>query len=158
MTDTPTRAGRRKFSPNEDDALRALVAEYGTEDWIRIASRMPRRDSRQCKERWYHYLSPALMPRPWSQEDDALLQRRVMEQGRTWKHFEMYFPGRTYISIKNRYNVLARRRLRSVRLNGGVTLPARSTQAPPPLPPDDDDFSEGLSSGDVFDWDDFTVF
>jgi hypothetical protein len=107
---------RSKFTPDEDARLRAIVAEKGTADWALIADLMPQRDSRQCKERWFHYLSPNLADRPWTKAEDAILEAKVAECGHKWKLFEAFFPGRVDISIKNRFNLLFRRRRRNVRL------------------------------------------
>jgi hypothetical protein len=142
---------KRKFSPAEDAALKQLVEENGTNDWAKIASQMRARDSRQCKERWYHYLMPELVKLPWAQADDILLECKVAEQGRKWKMFESSFPGRTDIDIKNRYNVLARRRLRRLRIpfDSAVKefayIPGNFVSEPPS--------PTGDFSTDVSDWD-----
>jgi hypothetical protein len=165
MIGYPSPIARRKFSAEEDDALKALVSEYGTEDWMLIALRMPRRDSRQCKERWCHYLAPELIQRPWSLEDDALLERRVSEHGHKWKLFENDFPGRTDISIKNRYNVLARRLLRWVRIEGGIPSEDIRTTAHTAIIDDPASVSDGSSNlsdpmiawpAEIFDWEEFS--
>jgi hypothetical protein len=162
MNEYRSAAGRRKFSPEEDDSLKALVAEYGTDDWTKIASRMPRRDSRQCKERWCHYLSPELVQLPWTADDDALLQRRVAEHGHKWKLFENDFPGRTDISIKNRFNVLARRSLRWVRIEEAVPsedpLPALVTAGIDDSSANtDSNFSDSMYAwpAEIFEWEEF---
>jgi hypothetical protein len=105
---------RRKFSPEEDDVLRALVSEHGIGDWSLIAAKMLDRDARQCKERWFHYLTPCLNQKPWTHTEDILLEAKVAEFGNRWKYFEFFFPGRSDVSIKNRYNVLMRRQRREI--------------------------------------------
>ena len=37
--------------PQEDATVRALVAEYGTKKWSQIASQLPGRLGKQCRER-----------------------------------------------------------------------------------------------------------
>jgi hypothetical protein len=106
---------RRKFSSEEDQALQLLVIRYGREDWNRIACLMPGRDSRQCKERWSHYLSPNIVQARWTKFEDELLEQQVAQHGHRWKMFEALFPGRVDISIKNRYNVLFRQKRRQIR-------------------------------------------
>jgi hypothetical protein len=106
---------RQKFTPHEDALLRAIVAEKGTADWSLIAEMMPQRDSRQCRERWLHYLSPNLMRYPWTKVEDAMLEAKVMEHEDKWKLFEHFFPGRVDMMIKNRFNLLFRRRQRDIR-------------------------------------------
>jgi hypothetical protein len=47
---------RSKFGPHEDVALVDLVCRYGVNCWQQIATHMPGRDARQCRDRWNHYL------------------------------------------------------------------------------------------------------
>jgi hypothetical protein len=47
---------RTRFKPDEDRALTELVYRHGVQNWHRIASLMPRRNARQCRDRWNHYL------------------------------------------------------------------------------------------------------
>jgi hypothetical protein len=101
---------KRKFSLDEDNMLRTLVKENGIGDWVKIAERMQDRDSRQCKERWFHYLAPHLTQQPWTRAEDILLEAKAAQDGHRWKHFEVFFPGRTDVGIKNRYNLLIRRK------------------------------------------------
>lgn len=106
---------RKHFTEDEDDQLRQLVELHGEDDWQTVSHFMPGRDSRQCKERWSHYLSPNLRTESWTPEEDDLLNHKVQEMGRKWKVFEIFFPGRTDISIKNRYNLLERKRRRDLK-------------------------------------------
>jgi hypothetical protein len=103
---------RRKFSLQEDQLLSSLVAEHGSRNWTKIASLMGDRSVRQCKERWANYLSQAPDGASWTLADDLLLERLVIERGHKWKAMEAHFPGKTDIQIKNRHNVILRRRKR----------------------------------------------
>jgi hypothetical protein len=105
-----TGTSRRKVSAEEDRTLQTLVIRYGKDDWRRIASFMPGRSSRQCKERWFHYLTPDIVQSRWTQAEDELLNEKVQQLGHKWKMFEAFFPGRVDVSIKNRYNVLLRQK------------------------------------------------
>jgi hypothetical protein len=98
-----------KFSLNEDILLRGLVCEYGENNWSQIASQMPNRNQRQCRERWFNYLSPTVRNVPWTDQEDALLLQKVAEQGHQWHRLATLFPLRTDINIKNRYHVLNRK-------------------------------------------------
>jgi hypothetical protein len=48
---------RSRFRPHEDDLLRVLVSQSETLCWAEIASQLPGRNVRQCRDRWNHYLS-----------------------------------------------------------------------------------------------------
>jgi hypothetical protein len=69
---------------------------------------MQDRDSRQCKERWTHFLAPEIVKSEWTKEEDLLLEMKVIEHGNKWKTFENYFPGRSGTNIKNRYRLILR--------------------------------------------------
>jgi hypothetical protein len=105
------RKRRYSFTPDEDDRLRELVSKYGTEDWSRIASKMRKRETRQCRERWNNYLAPNIVRAAWTPEDDTLLAQKVAELGRKWQHVAQFFQGRTDINVKNRWNHLRKHNL-----------------------------------------------
>jgi hypothetical protein len=100
---------KSKFTPEEDAFLRSLVAQFGTDNWQRVAIAMPGRNPRQCKERWYNYLCPLIQNSPWTQAEDDLLRQLVGEHGQKWVRIAKFFPLRTDINIKNRYVLLTRR-------------------------------------------------
>lgn len=41
-----------RWTPQEDAQLTQLVQQLGEGNWIRIATQMPGRSNRQCRERW----------------------------------------------------------------------------------------------------------
>lgn len=100
---------KSKFTREEDDLLRQLVAKHGQNSWSRIAEQMPHRNMRQCKERWINYLSPSVCSAPWTAEEDALLEQKYREFGRKWVRIALSFPNRTDSNVKNRWLVLSRR-------------------------------------------------
>lgn len=104
---------RMKFTPEEDKKLVELVLIYGFDDWQRISQLLPGRCPRQCKDRYFHYLSPHLAHDDWNAEMDQRLSNYVAQYGRKWKAFEAYFPGRTSVFLKNRYNKILRRKRRT---------------------------------------------
>jgi hypothetical protein len=103
---------RCRFSPEEDDLLRTLVAQLGTQDWTAISRHFLRRSPRQCRDRWKHYLSPDLLPEIWSDADNDLLFAKVAELGPRWAQIALLFPGRTDIRVKNHYMALKTKRER----------------------------------------------
>jgi hypothetical protein len=112
MTERIARRKRRySFTPDEDDRLRELVSKYGTEDWSRIASKMRKRETRQCRERWINYLAPNVVRTAWTPEEDTLLAQKVSEIGRKWQRVAQFFAGRTDINVKNRWNHLRKHNL-----------------------------------------------
>jgi hypothetical protein len=135
MQSPKSQARKSKFSPEEDAQLADLVAIHGDEDWITISCLMTGRNARQCRERWRHYLSPAVCLMPFSPEEDALLLHKYTEMGARWKSMGAYFPGRTDIMLKNRWLLLDRRQKRGDRapVAPRVTTSERpSVVVPPP--------------------------
>jgi hypothetical protein len=98
-----------KFIPIEDARLLELVGLFGETDWTSIANQMPDRTARQCRERWFYFLTPSIINGPWSADEDTLLLQKFAEFGSHWKTLTQFFPGRTEINIKNHYAALIRR-------------------------------------------------
>jgi hypothetical protein len=137
---------RMSFTTDEDDRLRTLVRKYGADNWTMISAKMPRRDRRQCRERWLNYLSPAVSNGPWTPDEEQLLRDKVSELGRRWKTIEAFFEGRTDINIKNHWKQmqkmdaeLAREKTRVPPLDPFVMLAASWTQ-------EKDDKKEGIGA------------
>ena len=111
----------RKFTQAEDQLLVTYVRKYGEKNWKTIAKMMDGRTPRQCRERFKYYLSTPLMNvSNWSQEEDALLLQKYQEMGSKWSQIALFFPGRTDINIKNRFN----RIMRTYKRNN-IALPLR---------------------------------
>ena len=100
---------RFAFTCDEDDRLRGLVSKYGEDNWAIIASKMKKRSTRQCRDRWINYLSPLAINGTWTPEEDQLLNEKVETYGRKWKFLTNFFFGRTDINIKNHYNFLQKK-------------------------------------------------
>ena len=97
---------RSVFSIEEDDKLRRLVKEYGTQEWDLISEIMKTRNPRQCRERWKHYLSAPNTNKPWTQKDDELLMANYKKYGKKWTKLAKCFRGRSDLSVKNRVEQL----------------------------------------------------
>ncbi|TFK27932.1 hypothetical protein FA15DRAFT_665943 [Coprinopsis marcescibilis] len=96
------------WSPEEDERLVKGIERYGTR-WSLVASVVQSRNSDQCAKRWTDTLNPAIDRTTWTPEGDELLLRAVEEHGKVWtKIVKTYFPGRTGLSAKNRYNSITR--------------------------------------------------
>jgi hypothetical protein len=96
------------FTTEEDEIIFDFVDKFGSRRWERIESIIQTRTSRQCRERWNNFLSPTIVKKEWSFEEDRLLENLVSQYGKKWSKFVEYFPGRTNILIKNRFSLLMR--------------------------------------------------
>jgi hypothetical protein len=103
MAETEAERKRAKFAMIEDVQLRQLVAEYGVDNWRHIASLMPGRNPRQCRERWKHYLSGTGVQVPWTVQEDQILLERVQIWGPRWTRIANFFGNRTDIEVKARW-------------------------------------------------------
>ncbi|GLB40744.1 putative myb-like DNA-binding domain containing protein [Lyophyllum shimeji] len=96
------------WAPDEDEKLVKGIEKYGTR-WSLVASVVGTRNSDQCAKRWTDTLNPAIDRTTWTAEADELLLQAVNEHGKVWtKIVKTYFPGRTGLSAKNRYNSITR--------------------------------------------------
>ncbi|KXN82675.1 Transcriptional activator Myb [Leucoagaricus sp. SymC.cos] len=96
------------WAPEEDERLVKGIERYGTR-WSLVASVVQTRNSDQCAKRWTDTLNPAIDRTTWAPESDELLLQAVNEHGKVWtKIVKTYFPGRTGLSAKNRYNSITR--------------------------------------------------
>jgi hypothetical protein len=97
-----------KWSAEEDESLLRAVRKNGTSSWIRIAALVPGRTSKQCRERWLGQLSPSVIKSVWSTEEDSLLLAGHAIHGNKWTIIGQALPGRSTISVKNRWSWLMR--------------------------------------------------
>ena len=106
----PSVTFKRQFSLLEDQTILKRVAQFGAKNWDLIASVIPERTGRQCRERYYNYLSPEITNSPWTPEEDQILIQEVQISGSSWSKIAPKFPGRSPNNIKNRwYKVLSKR-------------------------------------------------
>ncbi|OHT13814.1 hypothetical protein TRFO_15931 [Tritrichomonas foetus] len=112
---------RFAFTCDEDDKLRELVSKYGEDNWSTIASKMRKRSTRKCRDRWINYLSPLAVNGTWSPEEDRLLYEKVEMYGRKWKFLTQFFYGRTDINIKNHFNFLQKKAMKTGQLTQSLS-------------------------------------
>jgi len=92
------------WSKEEDEILTKIVLQNGARDWTGIATALSGRIGKQCRERWHHHLSPDVIKRKWTLDEDLLIIKLYREFNSRWSEMAKYVPGRTDNQIKNRYN------------------------------------------------------
>ncbi|KAG7377882.1 hypothetical protein PHYPSEUDO_010886 [Phytophthora pseudosyringae] len=95
------------WRPEEDDLLKELVAE-GRKNWGQVATRIPGRTSKQCRERWYNHLDPSIIRGEYSTEEDRMILDAQARLGNRWSAIAAMLPGRTEDAVKIRWKSLCR--------------------------------------------------
>lgn len=130
---------RQTFTPEEDARLHLLVMKHG-QNWKLIASEMPNRSVRQCRERYQNYLAPGVLNGPWSQQEDKLLYEKYQIFGRKWTIIARFFKNRSGANVKNRWtqiqnNYLPKTQIQNKTENVSLSPPTVPSDPPPPDPP-----------------------
>ncbi|ETL84278.1 hypothetical protein L917_15864 [Phytophthora nicotianae] len=93
----------KRWTPEQDEALKKAVAELGHRNWMAVAERVPGRDNAQCLQRWNKVLKPGLVKGPWSVEEDALLMEMMLKGYDNWRQVSNSIPGRTAKQCRERW-------------------------------------------------------
>lgn len=120
---TPHTPSYRKamWTKAEDDALRQAIALHGTRNWSMVATMVPGRNGKQCRERWSGKLNPNLAKEAWTPEEDEQLIKLHNDLGNKWAIIGTYLPGRSRISLRNRWGWHMRHQFRNVNANPSIS-------------------------------------
>jgi hypothetical protein len=156
-------AAKKKFTPEEDNRLKEVVGTFGCKDWVEVASHMPDRNPRQCRERWTNYANPVIVKKlPWSIHDEALLEQKYAELGPKWQAIAKFFPHRSKNYVRNHWQT-KQRHIQKMADRKDATVPKKPTpkeETPAPrqaitsiwdlIPPNADADCAWLPSDDEF--------
>ncbi|CCI46546.1 unnamed protein product [Albugo candida] len=98
------KANPRRWTKDEDEALREAVANHKSKNWKAIASQVPGRNHTQCLQRWTKVLAPGLVKGHWSPHEDDLLRRLVASEQKNWGEVAAKIPGRTSKQCRERWH------------------------------------------------------
>lgn len=109
---TPEGSFRLKgqWSADEDRRLIDLVRKYGVCRWSYIASALPGRVGKQCRERWNNHLAPDIKRGSWTAEEEDIFINSHLQLGNKWSDIAKTLEGRTENSVKNHWNATKRRK------------------------------------------------
>ncbi|KAK1931676.1 Transcription factor MYB3R-5 [Phytophthora citrophthora] len=103
-TPATRKATPRRWTKDEDDALRAAVENHREKNWKAIAAQVPGRNHTQCLQRWTKVLAPGLVKGHWSPHEDELLRRLVATEQKNWGDVASKIPGRTSKQCRERWH------------------------------------------------------
>ncbi|KAM6281273.1 myb-related protein A isoform 2-T2 [Porphyrio hochstetteri] len=96
---------RVKWTHDEDERLKKLVEQNGTDDWAFIASHLQNRSDFQCQYRWQKVLNPELIKGPWTKEEDQRLIELVQKYGpKRWSLIAKLLKGRIGKQCRERWH------------------------------------------------------
>lgn len=104
---------KKMFTKEEDQKLINAVEQLQNKKgfcWTQVSEIVGGgRTSRQCRERYKHYLDPEIKNPKWTIEEDILLQKKYAEYGPKWTVIAKFFKSRTDVNVKNRWTILSQR-------------------------------------------------
>uniref|UniRef100_A0A3Q0SVU3 MYB proto-onco like 1 n=1 Tax=Amphilophus citrinellus TaxID=61819 RepID=A0A3Q0SVU3_AMPCI len=94
-----------KWSRDEDEKLKKLVEQHGTDSWKLISTLFPGRTDGQCQHRWQKVLNPELVKGPWTKEEDQKVIDLVHKYGpKRWSVIAKHLQGRIGKQCRERWH------------------------------------------------------
>ena len=94
--------GKGSWTLEEDKMILEMLSLYGRK-WAKIASFLPGRHGKQCRERFVNHLNPNLKKGDWTDDEEAVLIAMRQLHGNRWANISRELPGRSDNDVKNHW-------------------------------------------------------
>jgi hypothetical protein len=116
-----TNLNRGPWTQEETSRLVGFVFQYGAKNWNTIASFMPGRTGKQCRNKWMNCPTLSLKRGSWTPEEDNRLEAAVTQYGTDWIMVAQQVQTRNLIQCRKRH----------YRLQAQQLAPTQPLSAPP---------------------------
>jgi len=82
------------WTAEEDQTISELVKTHGAKKWSFIASNLPGRMAKQCRERYHNHLRSDISKAAWTEEEDRIILEYHQNEGNKWSSMTKRLPGR----------------------------------------------------------------
>ncbi|KAL9979730.1 hypothetical protein ACROYT_G017437 [Oculina patagonica] len=99
------KVNKGRWTKDEDEKLKEIVDDVGTDNWKEVASHFPDRTDVQCLHRWQKVLNPELVKGPWTKEEDDKVVELVRKYGpKRWSLIAQHLKGRIGKQCRERWH------------------------------------------------------